>query len=241
MNIAAVLAGLELRSRDYAVQPIDFFATAPDATLIALPGWWYADWFESQDGLILVNGPATETHSGVWDVPAYNTEINAASDGDVQRRMNLNSDRRDFDRGLYLENLQRLREEFGERVDLEPWTQAIIAKPPKHPLDDRNAKEAASRTMGRVILSDVYGRPFDAMVIDDTKEAATAHGNGWLESLAGDYRTQPRDIAVADYLNWVARQQPYAGVSVSGATVFVGTGNLRQLAREAVAKRGGVF
>lgn len=237
------MAGIEYRDPELDdAQPGDFAVVSDAASLVMLAFWWEADWNSlAREGLLWIGRPLVTAANGAWMVQDGVISVGPASDAAMQKRLNANRDTSDFSRDDYLSSLLVLRAEFPE-FNMDEWIAAFSARPLRDALTDFRQQRTAERGMARVFIAGADGRVSDVLVLDDRGESAQAGDDAYLSRAAADFAAQGSDRPpLADYVNWLAAQQPHGGQMLVAPSVFRSGGFLPNVAVTQLSDRLGRF
>lgn len=231
------LAGVYLSTTAFSRDlPLDFAVENDGWVVLALAGWWQRDW--SFDGdLFLVRGKIEADPVG-WKITrddAVRSWIMRADLKEIREPVMANRASTDFDRQAYLVQLAALMNALGEewRQAVGSWQSAIERRPERDPVVEAKARAQADRGIGIVSIRR-DGRRVDALVIDDRGEAATAHGDPWLESIGSQWMALAPRPSIVEFLAWVAEQTPYGGAELEQPREGNDHGTLQAIALRSV-------
>jgi hypothetical protein len=233
----ACMEGLAITQPTGDMSNVDFVVSNREATLVVKTWWWYSDWATSgaqSDGFLYYAYPLLEDALG-WFIAGPPGEARLGTpDERVVEAVQSCREWQDLNRGAYVSHLARLREAFPE-FDMAEWV-ALFLQRPKIDFDAAlRQQNLGNRKIGSISLIGADNEVVDALVLDENGNAATARGNPWLESFAGDWRERQVRPEVESYINWVAQERPYGPYQVSSVKVTVANGGVEELAAGAVA------
>lgn len=225
--IERLVAGMEYTGPVYASLPVDTVSTGRGEVLVAAAGWWTQDW--QQDGILVVPGElAEDAGSGGWRI-GDGSALTAPANADGADLLARRWDAIDYDRTVYLQQLQLLREAYPE-FDLDEWTEYILSRPVRDPVRDYLEGIASARPVARVFLVANDQSRVDVLVVDEQGQAATATGSRFLAQAADEWVNRENRPDLETYINWLADQQPYGPYSLTGAAVVEESGLIQDIA-----------
>lgn len=232
------LSGVEARDptlgRNY---PVDFAVSNDTASLIFLANWWETENM-TMDGAVLtygrpiVAGPDDDARWVVQDM-----DVTLGPTDTYQQQLADNRDNADFNRPSYLSALLTLRDQLPE-FNLDDWIAAFQKRPILDSMTEIGRRMASPRQMAHLYMLDPSGQTIDVLVLDERGDAVTAADDRWLSRAADDFTSQKASLPLlADYVNWLAGQQPYGGNALVGPRVFTGSGFLTDVATDLLSNR----
>jgi hypothetical protein len=232
--IARFMEGVELRSPSQeGSSPLDFAVSNESRTLCLTVGWWRRNFGQGGDGVIVVDAPFLP-NTGGFDGLSEGLILAGPTDADVAAVLTQERLRTDLDRMAYLSSLRQLHD-YEPEFDLNPWTEAILARPRLSPFQGLLAR----REVGRLRLLAGDGRTLDTLVIDSLGQALTSQEAGWLalfaDQWAGYAEAERPDVFA--FLSWLAAQPVYVpGAVLEAPAVFSEAGPLANfIERDATA------
>jgi len=211
---------------------LDLVAEGGGNVLFAQSGWWRKEW-GIQDGILVFSGSVVPKADGVWMIDGNPdvTITNADTDADAER-VAIQRRLQDSEKPRYISELRKLQ--AITLADIAPWITAVQARLPWS-IDQENFDRALRiREIARIFLHGTDNKVLDVLVLDEDGDATTVHDNEWLTTFAERW-VELEDVELRDYVEWIARQQPYGGLIISTPVITREPGSLGSIANRLMA------
>jgi len=210
---------------------LDFIVEIEGRTLFAYGGWWRLDGWGVGSGLLFLSGELVPDE-GRWSigVPEGDVWVMPTERSSEKEKMRLVRDDMDFDRVLYLEQVNLLQAAVGDEFDLAPWIGMVLARPRRDAAREARKNSTKLRKVARIFVVNYDMMVIDVLVFDEGKRAATACGTPWLETHADAWIAREDEVDLETVINWIAELQPYGGMWLRGAAVLEAEGSIDDIA-----------
>lgn len=238
---ASLLSGMVLSTSESTTNvPLDFVLVGNGGVIVAAATWWL-DPYGWDGKVVFVAGTPQPCLSG-WQLKrddAVSIVVASPDPDDLSDLANLRTEM-DTDRARYLLKLDQLKEWLGPEWEsqIAEWGKAVAARPLRDLVAEHAKAQTANRPVGLLDLVDESGAVVDVMAIDDLGNAATATGDDWLESIAGQWVSFANEDrpTIAQFIAWAASQRTSGPTSVKGGRTINTDGTVEGIALAALQR-----
>jgi hypothetical protein len=235
---SACIDGREYREADLPARPLDFAVAAKDQTLLCFTGWWTLPDWGNWNGMAVAPFPLTpivvsnERDAVEWSLSGGRS-IALPSDGDAFDMLSTARLVTDLNRPRYLDALRRLVD-YATEFDLNPWIEAVMARPVVDPVEYWQTRNTRLRKIGCLFLQNEDNKRIAVLLIDEHGAVARAGGSSFLEAIASQWIEADPRPSMEDFLTWAAGQRPYGLASLEPLKFISQEGFLEDLAIRAL-------